>query len=104
MNGGTTFHFVTAGIHAALDSAREAANGKDIRIGGGVAVIRQYLQAELVDQAHFAIAPTLLGSGEHVFEGMNLPALGYHVVEQAASEAALHVVLAKASGIAETRR
>ena len=96
MNGGTTFHFITGGIHAALDRAREAANGKDIRIGGGVSVVRESLQARLVDEAHFAITPTLLGSGEHVFEGMNLPALGYEVVEQAASESALHVVLAKA--------
>jgi len=95
MKGGTTFHFVTDGIHAALDRAREAANGKDIRIGGGVAVVRQYLQARLVDEAHFAIAPALLGSGEHVFAGMNLPALGYDVVEHAASESAFHIVLAK---------
>ena len=95
MNGGTTFYFVTDGIRAALDRAREAANGKDIRIGGGVAVVRQYLQTRLVDQAHFAMTPTLLGSGEHIFEGMNLPALGYDVVEHVASESALHIVLAK---------
>ena len=64
-------------IHcAALDCAREAASGKDIRIGGGVAVVRQYLQAKLVDETHFAITPALLGSGEHVCAGMNLPALG----------------------------
>ena len=97
MNGGTTFHFVTEGIHAALDCARAAANGKDIRIGGGVAVVRQYLQAGLVDEAHFATTPTMLGSGEPVFEGMNLPALGYDIVEHAASESALHVVLARAT-------
>jgi dihydrofolate reductase len=97
MNGGTTFYFVTDGIHAALDRAREVANGKDIRIGGGVAVVRQYLQAGLIDEAHFAITPALLGSGEHVFGGMNLPALGYDIVEHAASESALHVVLAKGS-------
>jgi dihydrofolate reductase len=94
MNGGTTFYFVTDGIHAALDRAREAANGKDIRIGG-VAVVRQYLQAGLIDEAHFAITSALLGSGEHVFGGMNLPALGYDIVEHAASESALHVVLRK---------
>ena len=93
MNGGTTFYFVTEGIHAALDRAREAANGRDIRIGGGVSVVRQYLKAGLVDQAHFAITPNLLGSGEHVFDAINLPALGYHVVEHAASESALHIVL-----------
>lgn len=95
MNGGTTFYFVTDGIHAALDRAREVATGKDIRLGGGVAVVRQYLQAGLVDHAHVAITPALLGSGEHVFAGMNLPALGYDIVEHAASESALHVVLAK---------
>ncbi len=93
--GGTTFYFVTDGIHAALGRAREMANGKAIRIGGGVSVVRQYLQARLVDEAHFAIAPSLLGSGEHLFTGMNLPALGYDIAEHAASEAALHVVLAK---------
>ena len=95
MNGGTTFHFVTDGLHAAFDRAREAANGKDVRIGGGVSVVRQCLRAGLVDQAHFAITPTLLGSGEHLFSGMNLPALGYDIVEHAASESALHVVLAR---------
>jgi dihydrofolate reductase len=99
MNGGTTFYFVTDGIHAALDRAREVANDKDIRIGGGVAVVRQYLQEGLVDQAHFAITPVLLGSGEHVFEGLTLPALGYDIVEHSASEAALHVVLGKATGL-----
>ena len=97
MDGGTTFHFVTDGIHTALDRAREAANGKDIRIGGGVSVVRQYLEAGLVDEAHFAITPELLGSGEHVFGGMNLRALGYETVEHGASESALHVVLAKAT-------
>ena len=97
MNGGTTFHFVTDGLHAALDRAREAANGKDIRIGGGVSVVRQCLQAGLVDQAHLAITPTLLGSGEHLLSGISLPALGYDIVEHAASESALHVVLAKAT-------
>jgi dihydrofolate reductase len=95
MNGGTTFYFVTDGIHAVLDRAREAANGKDIRIGGGVSVVRQYLQARLIDEAHFAITPALLGSGELVFWGVNLKTLGYDIVEHAASESALHVVLAK---------
>jgi dihydrofolate reductase len=96
MNGGTTFHFVTDGIHAALERARQAANGKDIRVGGGVDVVRQYLQAGLIDQAHFAITPTLLGSGEHLYAGMNLAGLGYDIVEHATSDGALHVVLAKA--------
>lgn len=97
MSGGTTFHFITAGIHAALDHAREAANGKDVRIGGGVDLVRQYLQAGLVEEAHFAVAPIVLGSGEHLFSGLDLPSLGYDVVERAASESALHVVIAKTS-------
>lgn len=95
MNGGTTFHFVTDGIHAALDRAREAAGGKDVRIGGGVATVREYLQARLVDEAHFALTPALLGSGAHLFDGLNLPELGYHPIEHGTSEAALHIVLAK---------
>ena len=77
MEGGTTFHFVTGGVHEALDRAREAADGKDIRIGGGASTIRQYLEARLIDDMHIAIAPTLLGSGEHLFAGLDLPALGY---------------------------
>lgn len=99
MNGGTTFHLVTGGIHAALDLAREAAKGKDIRIGGGVSVVRQYLHAGLIDEAHFAITPAVLGSGEHVFGGIDLRALGYDTVEHAGSEAALHIVLANASAM-----
>jgi dihydrofolate reductase len=95
MNGGTTFFFVTDGIHAALDRAREAAKGKDIRIGGGVSAVRQYLAAGLIDRAHFAIAPDVLGTGEHVFVGLNLKALGYDAVEHVSSDAALHIVLEK---------
>ena len=93
MEGGTTFHFVTGGIREALDRAREAAAGKDVRIGGGANVIQQYLREKLIDELHIAIAPVLLGAGERLFEGVNLRALGYKCVEFAASEKATHVVL-----------
>jgi dihydrofolate reductase len=76
-DGGTTFHFVTDRIHAALQRAIDASNGRDIRLGGGVATIRQYLQAELVDEMHLAISPILLGSGEHLLAGIDMLALGY---------------------------
>src|SRR3954451_7838704 len=79
MEGGTTFHFVTGGIHAALERAREAAQGRDVRVGGGVATIRQYLTAGLIDELHLVISPVLLGSGEHLFAGINLLELGYTV-------------------------
>jgi dihydrofolate reductase len=95
MKGGTVFHFVTDGIHAALDWARAAAAGKDVRIGGGVATIRQYLEAGLVDTAHLAISPVLLGSGEALFAGIDLRKLGYRCVEHVPTEAATHVVVAK---------
>ncbi len=95
MQGGTTFHFVTDGIHAALNRAREAAGGKDVRLGGGVATLRQYLNAGLVDAMHLALSPVLLGSGEHLFAGMNLRELGYHCTEHIASPKATHVVLTK---------
>ena len=95
MEGGTTFHFVTDGIHAALERATEAANGQDIRVGGGVDTIRQYLQAGLVDEMHFAISPVLLGTGEHLFGGLNLPKLGYRRSEHVAAANATHVVLTK---------
>ena len=84
MEGGTTFHFVTDGIHAALERAREAANGTDIRLGGGVATIRQYLQAGLIDEMHLAVSPMLLGSGENLFAGLDLPKLGFRVSEHVA--------------------
>jgi len=93
MEGGTTFHFVTGGIHEALDRAREAANGKDVRIGGGPNVIQQYLREALIDELHIAISPILLGRGERLFEGVDLRALGYECVQFAASEKATHVVL-----------
>ena len=95
MSGGTTFHFVTDGIHAALQRAAGAAKGQDIRLGGGVATIRQYLQAGLVDEMHLAIAPVLLGSGEHLLAGLDLPKLGYHCAEHVPTPNATHVVLTK---------
>lgn len=93
MEGGTTFHFVTGGIHEALDRAREVANGMDVRIGGGPNTIRQYLQAGLIDDLHIAITPALLGQGESLFAGLDLPALGYELAQFAASEHAAHVIL-----------
>ena len=95
MDGGTTFHFVTEGIAAALERARSAANGRDVRIGGGVATIRQYLEAELIDELHIAISPILLGSGEHLFANLDIPALGYHCTEYIATAGAMHCVLKK---------
>jgi dihydrofolate reductase len=95
MGGGTTFHFVTDGIHAALQRAADAANGQDIRLGGGVATIRQYLRAGLVDEMHLAISPTLLGSGEHLLVGIDTPGLGYQCTEHVPTPNATHVVLTK---------
>jgi dihydrofolate reductase len=95
MEGGTVFHFVTDGIHAALDRARRAAGGKDVRLGGGVATLRQYLQAHLVDEMHLAVAPVLLGTGEALFAGLDLPALGYKRSEHVATAHATHIVLTK---------
>ena len=93
MKGGTTFHFVTDGIEAALARAREAAGGKDVRLGGGVSVIQQYLRQRLIDELHIAISPVLLGAGERLFEGVDMHALGYECVQFVASEKATHVVL-----------
>lgn len=93
MEGGTTFHFVTGGIHEALARARGAAAGKDVRIGGGPATIRQYLRANLVDEMHLAVAPVLLGRGEPLLEGIDLRSLGFECVRSAASDKATHVVL-----------
>lgn len=95
MAGGTVFHFVTEGIEAALGQARAAAGGRDVRIGGGAATIRQYLAARLVDEMHLAVSPVLLGRGEPLFAGLDLPALGYRVDEQVAGEAAVHVTVRK---------
>jgi len=95
MEGGTIFHFVTDGIEAALEHARAAAGAKDIKIGGGVSTVRQYLRAGLIDDLHFAISPVLLGQGEAMFAGIDLPGLGFRVTERAASENAFHIVLSK---------
>lgn len=96
MKGGTVFHFVTEGIHVALARATEAANGKDIRLGGGVSTIRQYLAAGLIDELHLAIAPVLLGAGENLLAGINTVDLGYQCSEHVATGNATHVVLTKA--------
>jgi dihydrofolate reductase len=97
MNGGTVFHFVTNGIEAALEKAQQSAAGKDIRLGGGVATIRQYLRARLVDELHLAISPTLIGSGENLLAGVDLTSLGYECTEHVSTENAMHVVIRKAS-------
>ena len=99
MKGGTTFHFVTDGIRAALDRAKEAAGARDVRLGGGVATIRQFLQAGLVDELHLVISPVLLGKGEHLLGGLDLRALGYECVEhRAGGRAAAHVRLRRRGG------
>ncbi|HMJ09836.1 MAG TPA: dihydrofolate reductase family protein [Polyangiaceae bacterium] len=95
MEGGTTFHFVTDGIHAALEGAKQAAQGKDIRLGGGAATIRQYLSAGLIDELHLAISPILLGQGEHLLSGIDTVRLGYKCTEHASTGLATHVVLTK---------
>jgi len=96
MKGGTTFRFVTGGIHSALEQAREAAGGRDVRVGGGVATIRQYLQAGLIDELHLAISPVLLGEGENLFQGLDMHALGYECAEhRPGSRAVAHVILRK---------
>lgn len=95
MKGGTTFYFVTDGIDSALEQARRAANGKDVRLGGGVATVREYLRAGLVDEMHLAISPMLLGAGESLFAGLNLRDLGFKCVEHVPTQAATHVVLRK---------
>jgi dihydrofolate reductase len=95
MEGGTTFHFVTGGIEEALRRAREAAGGADVRVGGGPETIRQYLRARLVDEMHLAVAPALLGSGESLFAGLDLRALGYRVTEHVPSAAATHIVIVR---------
>jgi len=95
MQGGTTFHFVTDGIHAALERAFEAAGGKDVRVGGGAATIRQYLEAQLIDELKLAYAPVLLGSGEPLLAGLNLPALGYHVTSHVMARRSMHVTITR---------
>ncbi|TXH02537.1 MAG: dihydrofolate reductase [Nevskiaceae bacterium] len=93
MKGGTTFHFVTGGIHEALARAREAAGGRDVRLGGGAATVRQYLQAGLIDELHLALSPVLLGRGEPLWQGLDLHALGYACTEVIPGERATHLIL-----------
>ena len=95
MAGGTIFHFVTDGIHAALARARDAAGARDVKIGGGVSTVRQYLRAALIDELHIAVSPVLLGRGEAMFEGLDLSSLGYRVMESTATDLATHVVLGR---------
>ncbi len=95
MDGGTTFYFVTEGVAVALERAREAGGGKDVRVGGGVNVIQQYLRLRLIDEMHIAISPVLVGSGERLFEGVNLPALGYACARHEATARATHLVLSR---------
>jgi dihydrofolate reductase len=93
MEGGTTFHFVTGGIHDALDQAKAAAGGKDVRVGGGVSTIRQYLKEKLIDELHLAVSPVLLGKGENLFAGLDMLELGYQCTEQVATALATHVTI-----------
>ena len=95
MKGGTTFHFVTDGIRSALEQATEAAGGRDVRLGGGVSTVRQYLQARLVDELHLAVRPVLLGEGENLWQGLDMRALGYEVTKSVQGERATHVFLRK---------
>jgi dihydrofolate reductase len=95
MAGGTTFHFITDGIQSALKRAKESANGRDIRLGGGVATIQQFLRARLIDELHLVIAPILLGSGEQLFAGLDAVALGYSCSEHRSSANATHIVLTR---------
>jgi dihydrofolate reductase len=95
MQGATTYHFVTEGIHAALERARSAADGKDIRIGGGVNVIQQYLRERLVDEMHLAVAPVILGAGENLWHGINVLELGYKLSEHVTTPGATHLVFTK---------
>ncbi len=95
MSGGTTFYFVTDGIHAALERAVDAANGQGVRLGGGVATIRQYLRAGLIDEMHLAMSPVLVGAGECLLEGIDAPQLGYQCTEHVPTPNATHFVIAK---------
>ena len=95
MAGGTVFHFVTGGIHAALEQATAAASGRDVRLGGGVSTIRQYLCDTLIDELHLVMRPVLLGAGEHLLQGINMRDLGYECVKYVAGERATHVYLRK---------
>jgi len=98
MEGGTTFYFVTDGIESALEQAKAAAGKLDVKIGGGVSTVRQYLRARLVDEMHLAVSPVLLGRGENLFDGLDLRALGYTVTSSETSENATHVMVTKQRG------
>lgn len=95
MEGGTIFHFETAGIEAALEKAKQSADGKDVLIGGGVSTIRQYLMAKLIDEMHVAISPVIIGSGERLFDNIDLIKLGYKCIENTLTQKAMHIILAK---------
>jgi dihydrofolate reductase len=95
MEGGTTFHFVTDGINSALEQAFDSANSKDVRLGGGVSTIRQYLKAQLIDELHLAISPVILGSGENLFLNLDLTSLGYKCVKHISTDKAFHLVIKK---------
>lgn len=95
MSGGTTFHLVTDGIHAALERAVDAANGQDARLGGGVAAVRQYLRAGLIDEMHLVMSPVLLGAGECILEGIDATRLGYECTEHVPTPNATHFVITK---------
>jgi hypothetical protein len=95
MFGGTTFHFVTDGLQAALERAVEAAKGRDVPLGGGVATMLQYLSAGLIDETHLAVSPVLIGSGERLFQGMDAPGLGYQVIDHVPGPGAMHMVIAQ---------
>ncbi|MCB0751295.1 MAG: dihydrofolate reductase family protein [Ignavibacteriae bacterium] len=95
MKGGTTFHFITDGIHSALKKAFDSANGKDVRIGGGVNVIQQYLNDKLIDEMHIVVSPIFLGDGENLFSGINLLDLGYNISEKISTENATHLIIKK---------
>lgn len=102
MQGGTTFHFITGGFEEALERARLAADGRDVRVGGGPDTIQQGLRAGLIDELHIAIVPVVLGRGERLFRGLDLRALGYRCVESVASDNATHVVLRRQAGTEDT--
>jgi len=95
MKGDTVFHFVTDGIESAIEKANEAAAGKDIRIGGGASTIRQFLQAGYIDEIHFAFSPIFLGSGEHLFSGIDVSDLGFNKIQRIIGEGATHFILTK---------
>ncbi|MGV8085477.1 MAG: dihydrofolate reductase family protein [Candidatus Bilamarchaeum sp.] len=95
MKGGTVFYFATDGIESVLTEARKAAKGKDIRIGGGISTIRQFLQAGYIDEMHFAFSPVFLGKGENLFFGIDLPSLGFNKIKKVVGENATHIIVTK---------